>query len=242
MDLNSSKSAARLAGLLWLLVAVTAGFSLIYVRPRLIVSGDAATTVKNLIALESLFRAGIASFILSEIFLFFFGLTIFQLFKRANQTLAAICFASLLISASVGVTNSLSNLGALTLVTNPDYVRAFQPDQLNAIAMTFLRMNNYGIGLAEIFTAIFLFCFGLLIIRSGYLPKILGILLMIGACAFPINTFTKILVPQFYPVLMTQLTMLLNALGPPATILWLLIKGAKAPSFEDAAHSTSRLS
>ena len=96
-----------------------------------------------------------------------------------------------------------------------------------AIAMTFLRMNNYGIGLMEIFTALYLFSFGLLIIKSRYIPRILGILLMIGACAFPINTFTKILMPQFYPLLMTQITMLLNAFGPPATILWLLIKGAK---------------
>lgn len=226
-ETNSLKKTARLAGLLWLLVAVTAGFSLIYVRPRLIVFGDAAVTVNNIIASESLFRAGIASFILSEIFLFLFGAATVKLFKGVNKTLTTVFLMSLLVSVGVGVVNSLNNLGALTLVTNPDYIRAFQPDQLNAIAMTFLRMNNYGIGLAEIFTAIFLFSFGLLIIRSGYMPRVLGILLMIGACAFPINTFTKILIPQFYPVLMTQITMFLNAFGPPASILWLLIKGAK---------------
>jgi hypothetical protein len=228
--MNSSKTTARVAGLLWLLTATTAGFSLIYVRPKLMVFGDAAATVNNIIAFESLFRAAIASFVLSQIFMFFFGLTIFPLFKVANRALATVFLTSLLVSVGVGVVNSLNNIGALTLVTNPDYVRAFQPDQLNALAMTFLRLNNYGIGLGEIFTALYLFSLGLLIIRSRYMPRILGILLMIGACAFPINTFTKILIPQFYPVLMTRLTMLLNAFGPPATMLWLLIKGAKAPA------------
>jgi Domain of unknown function (DUF4386) len=225
--MNSLNKTARLTGLFWLLGAVATGFSLGYVRPRVLVSGDAAATVHNVMAFESLFRAGIASSILSQVFFLFLALAAFKLFRDINKTLAAVCLTSLLVGVGVGAVNSLNNLGALTLVTNPDYVRAFQPQQLNAIAMTFLRMNNYGIGLLEIFTAIFLFSFGLLIIRSRYLPWILGVLLMIGACAFPINTFTKILNPQFYPALMTQITMALNALGPLGTLLWLLVMGVR---------------
>jgi hypothetical protein len=75
--------------------------------------------------------------------------------------------------------------------------------------------------------ALFMCSFGLFIIRSGDLPRVLGMLLIIGGCAFLINTFTKILIPQFYPALITQVTMLPNAFGPPATMLWLLLKGAK---------------
>ena len=226
---ESQRKAARLAGLLWILVGVTTGFSLGYVRTKLIVSLDAAATVSNIIASESLFRAGIASSILSQIFLLFFGLTIFRLFKGANKTLATIFLSSLLVGVAIGVVNSLNNLGALLVLSNPDNLKAFQPDQINALAMIFLRLNNFGIGLLEIFSALFLFSLGLLIIRSGYLPRVLGILLMIGACAFPINTFTKILIPQFYPALMTRLTMILNAFGPLATMLWLLIKGVNQP-------------
>ena len=223
--MNSNRNTARVAGLLWVLVAATAGFSLIYVRPKLIVFGDAAATVSNIIAFESLFRAAIASSILTQIFSLFFGLTIFRLFRGANKTLATVFLTSVLVSVAIGVVNSLNNIGALVVLSNPDYLKAFQPEQINALAMTFLRLNNFGIGLMEIFTALYMFSFGLLIIRSGYLPRVLGILLMIGACAFPINTFTKILIPQFYPALMTRLTMFLNAFGPPATMLWLLIKG-----------------
>jgi hypothetical protein len=181
------------------------------------------------VASESLFRAGIVSSILTQLFLLFLGLTLFRLFKGANKTLATVILTSVLVAVAIGVVNSLNNIGAVVVLTNPDYLKAFQPEQINVLAMTFLRLNNFGIGLLEIFTAVFLFSFGLLIIRSGYLPRVLGILLMIGACAFPINTFTKILIPQFHPALITQLTMLFNAFGPLATMLWLLIKGVNAP-------------
>lgn len=225
--MNNPKRTARIAGLLWLLTAVTAGFSLIYVRPRMIVPGDAMATAANILANESLFRAGIASMVLSEIFTLFFGLAVFRLFKDANRTLSMVFLTSLLVGAGIGAANCLNNTGALLVLTNPDYMKAFAPDQLNALAMTFLRLNNAGIGLMEVFTAIFLFTLGLLIVKTGRIPRVLGVFLMIGACAFPVNTFTKILVPQISPALMTQITMFLNALGAPLTILWLLIKGAK---------------
>lgn len=225
----STKRTSRVAALLWMLVGVTTAFSLIYVRPRLIVSRDAAATVNNIIAFESLFRASIASSILSNIFSFFFGLTIFRLFKAVNKTLAMVFLTSLLVGVAIGVVNSLNNIAALMVLTNADYLKAFPPEQLNALAMIFIRLNNSGIGLVEIFAALFMFSLGLMIVRSRNIPRILGILLMIGACAFPVNTFTKILIPQFYPALITQLTMLLNAFGVPATMLWLLIKGVNEP-------------
>jgi len=225
--MHSTKRTARLAGLLWLLAAATTGFSLVYVRPKLMAAGDAAATVNNIVAFESLFRAAIASTILSQILFLFFGLTVFRLFKRVNRTMATVFLTSLLVGVGVAVVNSLNNMGALVVVTNPDSLKAFQPEQIDVLAMTFLRLNNFGIGLIELFTAVYMFSLGLLIIRSVYLPRVIGILLMIGACAFPINTFTKILIPLFYPLLIMRVTMFLNAFGAPATILWLLIKGVK---------------
>jgi hypothetical protein len=224
--MNSLKRTARLAGLLWLLTAVTGSFSLVYVRPQLIVFGDAAATANNIMVNESLFRMAIASSLFGQIFLLFFGLTVFRIFKGVNKNLATVLLTSLLVSVAVGVVNSLTNIGALIVLSNADYLRAFQPEQLNALMMIFLRLNGFGIGLQELILAISLFSFGLLIIKSRYVPRIFGILLMIGASAFAVNTFTKILIPQFYPAIITQLTMLLNSPGI-LTILWLLIKGVK---------------
>jgi hypothetical protein len=231
--MNNSKRTARIAGLFWLLTAAAAGFSLIYVRPRMTVPGDPLATANNIIILESLFRAGIAAMVLSQVFALFFGLAIFRLFKDANKTLATVFLTSLLVGAGLGVANSLNHIGALLVLTNPDYMKAFAPDQLITLSMIFLRLNNSGIGLVEIFTGLYLFTLGLLIIKTGYLPRVFGILLMIGACAFPVNTFTKILIPQFYPAMITQITMLLNAFGAPPTILWLLIKGAEKKEAPD---------
>lgn len=227
--MDSLRKTARLAGLFWFLLAASTGFGLVYVRPKLIVFADAAATAGNIVAHESLFRASIACGVLGQIFLLLFGVTVFRLFKEAERGLATFLLASVLPGVAVGVVNSLNHLGAVLVLTSPEHLRVFQPEQLSALAMIFLRLHNFGVGLLEIFTALLLFSLGLLIIRTRYLPRVLGVLLIVGACAFPFNTFTKILFPQFYPAQITRLTMLLNAAGSPATILWLLIKGVRVP-------------
>ncbi len=107
-ETNSLKQTARLAGLFYLLQVLTIGFNLGYVRSTLIVAGDAAAT--NISANESLFRLAMASNIVSQIFLFFFGLTIFKVFKGVNKTLATVFLTSLLLSVGIAVVNSLNNL------------------------------------------------------------------------------------------------------------------------------------
>lgn len=190
-------------------------------------AGDAAATANNIMANESLFRMAIVSNIFSQLFLLFFGLTIFRLFKGVDKTLAAVFLISILMTVAIAVVNSLNNIAALIVLGKADYLSVFGQEQLNAIMMLFLRLNNSGIGLLELFTALSLFCFGLLIIKSKYIPKILGILLIIASFGFPINTFTKLLIPQFYPAIFTRLAMFCGALGGIPIILWLLIKGVK---------------
>jgi hypothetical protein len=224
-ETNSLKQTARLAGLFYLLQVLTIGFNLGYVRSTLIVAGDAAATAANITANESLFRMAMASNIISQIFLFFFGLTVFKLFKDFNKTLATFFLTSLLLSVGIAVVNSINNFAALLVLSNADYLKAFQPEQLKALMMIFLKMSNSGVGFFEVFSGLFLISLGLLLIKSRYIPRILGILLVIGGCWFQINTFTKILIPQFYPAMITQLTMLFNALGGIPLIFWLLTKG-----------------
>src|SRR6266446_6936975 len=99
----------------------------------------------------------------SIIFSLFFGLTIFRLFKSVNKRLAMVFLTSLLVGVGVGIVNSLNSIGALVVLGDADYLKAFPREQLNALAMIFLRVNNFGIGLMEIFAAFYLFSFGLLI-------------------------------------------------------------------------------
>jgi hypothetical protein len=232
--MNSTKNTARLAGLLWLLAAIPGGFGLFYAR-SMVVTGDAAATAANIVASESSFRAAIVSLLFSQLFMFCFGVTLFRLFKEVNKVLAIVLFTSLTISLAMAVFNQFNNLGALLMLSQADYLKAFNSEQLNAMAMIFLRMGNYGQELLEVFWIPYNFAFGLLIIKSKYVPKTLGILLVIASVAFGINVFTKILTPQFHPLMFTRLAMSLGALSGIPTILWLLIKGAKVQPLAEPA-------
>jgi hypothetical protein len=224
--MNSSKMTARLAGLLWFLSTATGAFGLLYMRSNVIVPGDAAATAGNLIASEFLFRAAIVSTLFSQVFLFFLGLTLFHLFEEVNKRLATVLLASAMITVGIAVVNTLNHFGALLVLSQADFLKVFSTEQLNALAMFFLRLaNSSGQGLLEIFWAPYYFSIGLLIIRSSFLPKIFGILLMIMGVGFALNVFEKFLFPQFYPALFSQLAMLGGALGGIPTIFWLLIKG-----------------
>ena len=239
--MNPRKNTARLAGLFWLLAGFVNGFGLVYVQSKLIVPGDAAATEANIAASESLFRAAIVSNLFSQIFLFLFGLILFPLLKEVNKALATMFLASILMTVAIAVVNQLNNLGALLVLSQADYLKQFTPEQLHAMAMIFLRLSNSGQALLEIFWTPYLVSFGLLIFRSRFLPRLLGILLMVMGAGFWINCFTKFLIPQFHPGMFTQLAMALGALGAIPTKFWLLIKGVseQRPLPEDHSGATA---
>jgi len=187
-------------------------------------------------ASEFLFRAAIVSNLLSQVFLFCFGLTMHQLFKEVNKAWATVFLTSVMMTVGIAVVNALNSFGALLVLSGDVYLKAFTPEQLNAMSMFFLRLGNgIGQGLLEIFWTPFFFSFGWLLIKSRFLPKILGLLLMIMSVGYAVNILTKFLIPQFYPMAFTRLAMTLGALGGLPTIFWLLIKGAKAQTSDEHA-------
>jgi hypothetical protein len=225
---TSTNSQGRLAGLLWFLTALTGGFGMFYIRSKVFVPGDASATATHIVTAEFLFRVAIVNILLSQVFFFFFGLTLFRLFKDIDRKTATVLLAASMMTVGIAVVNVLNLFGALVAVSQVDYLKVFTPEQLNSIATFFLRMNgSFGQGLLEIFWTPIYFSFGLLIIKSRFLPKILGILLMIMSIGYAVNILTKFLVPQFYPAFFTELAMTLGALGGIPTMLWLLIMGAK---------------
>jgi len=162
--------------------------------------------------------------------MFFFGLTLFQLFKNVSEVLTRVLLISIMMSVGIAVVNTFNHFEALLILSQPAYLKVFSPDQLKAMAMTSLRLaNGSGQALLEIFWAPFYFSFGLLINRSRFLPRVLGVLLMVMGVGFAINILDKFLIPEFHPVMFTGLAMSLGALGGIPTILWLLIVGAKVP-------------
>lgn len=223
----STKKTARLAALLWFLTAVSGGFGYSYVRSN-VVPLDAAATAANISASELLFRAAVVSNLFSQVMLLLFGLTLYNFFSEFDRRLARVFLASIMLTVAVAVVNALNSFGALLVLSGADYLKAFTPEQLNAAALSFLRLGSTGQGLLEIFWVPYYFSFGLLVIRSGLLPKVLGVLLMLMSVGYAVNILDKFLIPTFYPVAFTRLAMTLGALGGIPLFFGLLIKGLKA--------------
>ena len=170
--MNPSKTTARTAGLLYLVLALTGGFSMLYV-PSLIVPGDVAATANNLAAHESLFRLGIVSGLICQVVFVFLALALYQLFRGVNQTHASVMVALVVAAVPVAFVNMLNQLAALRILTGADYLAVFERDQLNALMMLFLDLHSQGLLIVEIFWGLWLVPLGLLVMKSRFMPGFL---------------------------------------------------------------------
>lgn len=239
MKINSPQKTARIVFLFWALYAAPAIFSLQYVRPKIIVFGDVTATINNIMAHEFLFRMGIVSHLFAQIFLLLFGMAVFCLFKGVNKTWVTIFWTSIVITVVTTVVNTLNYVAPLIVLSGADYLSVFSQEQLHAIVMIFLRLSNFGQAFYEIFWGLYLFAFGLLIVKSRFIPRILGMMMIIGSTGFPINTLTKLLVPEFYPAIFTQMTMFFSGLGVVPVLFWILIVGINIEQWERHAFESA---
>jgi hypothetical protein len=225
--MNSTKKQARVAGLLYLLASIIGFFCLAYVPGKLIVSGDATATANRIRASETLLRLGIASELIAFTIFIFVVLALYRLFKAVSEKHAVAMATLLLISIPISLLNLLNEIAALVLVSGASFLSAFEKGQLDALAYMFLRLHGQGFIVAQIFWGLWLFPFGILVIRSGFIPRFLGYLLFIAASGYLASSFTSLLLPS-YRHLVDQFAMLLEA-GELPIIFWLLIWGAKVP-------------
>src|SRR6266403_689587 len=225
--MKSIKRQARFAGLLYLLASIPAPFALIYVPSKLIVSGDVTATANHLRASETLFRLGMASELIGFIIFIFVVLALYRLFKAVNGKHALAMAILLLISIPISLLNVLNEIAALVLVNGTGFLSAFEKGQLDALAYLFLRLHGQGFVVVEIFWGLWLFPFGVLVIRSGFIPHFLGVLLFVAGFGYLASSLTSLLLPQ-YAHLVDQFAMVLTA-GELPIIFWLLIWGAKVP-------------
>ena len=224
--MDSIKKQARTAGILYLLANITAPFALIYVPRALVVPGDATATADHVRASETLLRLGIASELLVSTMLIFAVLALYRLFKGVDEKHAMAMVTLILVSIPISLLNVLNDVAALVLVSGANFLSVFEKGQLDALAYLFLRLHGQGLGVAELFWGLWLFPFGILVIRSGFIPRVLGFFLIIAGSGYPVGSFTSLVLPQ-YAHLASQFAMVLGA-GELPMVLWLLIWGAKA--------------
>jgi hypothetical protein len=224
-DIHTTIRTARIAGALYLLMSLTGFFSIIVVGRALIVSGDATATAVKILASEPLFRVGIVSELVSASMFIFTAVALFRLLGGVNKTLAWLMVALLLVPVPISFLNVLNSVAALTLLHGVDYLTVFPRQQLDALAMLFLELHRQGIVVAAIFWGLWLLPFGLLVMRSGFIPRILGDLLIAVCFAYLANSLVLLQLPS-YGQAVSQAALILEAAGETAIIAWLLVKGA----------------
>lgn len=222
----SQRKIARVAGLLYLLMAVTSAFGLLYVPSKIVVAGNATATANNIVASEMLFRIGIASNLIGQILFVFLVLTLYQLFKKVDENYAKLMVILVAISVPIAFVVMLFPLAPLILLSGADFLKVFNPNQLNALTMLFLDLYNYGILIMGIFWGLWLYPFGFLVYKSGFIPKILGAFLIIGCFSYLVDSFSFLLIPSYHDVISNVITLPM-AIGELSMIFWLLIKGVK---------------
>lgn len=224
---------ARIVGALYLLIFFVGPFAFFMGRTSIVVPGDAAATVANLMASESMFRLGMMAetvIVLVEIVV---SALLYVLFRSVSRPLSLAAALARFLQAAVQAVNLITAVPALLLLGGVGYVTVFAEEQLNALILLFADANAFMILIWGLIFGFHLLLLGVLVYRSGFLPRFLGILLIIGAVGYLVQSYGHILAPQ-YDELLATVVIVLSIPGELAFTLWLLWKGV---NFERAEPS-----
>jgi len=235
--MKSTMNPGRFAGVLYLLTSISGFFAMEYVPGKLIVHGNAAATANNIAASETLFRLGIAGQLIGQAGFIFVALALYDLLKGVNRRHASLMVLLIVVSVPIAFLNELNSIAALVLVRGADFLSIFEKPQREALAMLFLNLHHHGFVVAEIFWGLWLFPLALLVYRSRFLPRFLGVWLALAGFAWVILSLTGILLPQYQDKVDTYAQPAF--FGEIAFMLWLLIKGAKPPALDATALSSA---
>ena len=220
---------SRWAGALYLIVVATGLFSLVYVPSHITVAHDGHATVANVVALEPMFRLGIAAFMIEQVAFLLLPLALFKLLRSVDQNVAVAMVALAAVSVPIALVSLLSKLDVLSLVGGTAHAQVIAPEQLEAKVMLLLDAYGNGLLVTSLFWGLWLLPFGYLVFRSGFLPRILGVLLMLGCLGYLVDVFGGLLVARYAGSTVAKLAPLPGAIGEIGTCLWLLLVGARRP-------------
>jgi hypothetical protein len=232
----SPQAYARAAGALYLFIIVAALFAEAFARGKLIVSTDAATTAGNILAHETLFRLSIAADVLNVSADIAVALILYVLLRPVDRNLAMLA-AWFRVAFDVVYAVALSfQYAALRILGGDDYLKAFDPHQIQSLALVVLKFHGAGYLVSLVFFGFGLLILGYLIWKSGYLPKFIGALLLIAGSGYLINSFARFLAPPLADALFPW-SLLPGFVAELSLTLWLLIKGVDMPRWRDATST-----
>jgi hypothetical protein len=214
---HSVQNTAKIAGWLYLCLIPLGILGIIYVPATLFVAGDVASTIANILEHELLFRVGIVSAFLVQLVSIFVVLYLYKLLKPVNQTHALLMVLFLLLAVPITLVNELFHVAVLVLLNSAE--------PSHQLVSLFLELHQHGIFVSQVFWGLWLFPMGYLVFKSGFLPKILGILLMIGCMGYLVDSVTHFILPDF-GFTFSEFTFVGELLLP----LWLVVKGVDIES------------
>ena len=229
--MNSINKTARIGGIFYLIIIVLGIFGEAFVRSKLIMSGDATATANNIINAPLLWRMGIAGDLIMHVCDLPLLLVFYILLRPVNKNLALLAVFFNLIQTAVLVATKLNLFTALFLLGSADYLKAFEPDQLHALMYLSIKSDGYGFGLGLLFFGCACLVLGYLIFRSGYLPRLLGVLMQIAGLSYLINSFALVLAPGFANMIF-PIVLIPAFIGELSLCLWLIIRGVNVPKWE----------
>ena len=237
--MNSTRNPGRVAGLWYLLLVLIGPLRLIYIPSKLFVRGDATATANNIAAHEWLFRLGMTGDLVGAVVLVLLALAFYRLFKGVDQYLAVlVVILGGVMPALLYFVNVVSDAGALMVARGAEFLSVFDKPQRDALVMLFLRLHDQQNTAAEMLWGGWLFPLAVLVYRSRFLPRFLGVWLVLNGFAYLIMSVTGLLLPPYQ-----QRVFLLSQpalFGEIALMLWLVIKGARPP-MRDKAGSLSTI-
>ena len=224
------QTTARIAGFLYLLLVPLGLFGMLYVPATLFVPGDTAVTASNIMANESLFRFSIVCALLTQVVQIFVVLFLYKVLKPVNKNIAVLMVILILVAVPIAMLNELNQFAILLLLDGADNLTIFTAEQMEVLLGLFLDLREHGIVIAQIFWGLWLFPMGYLVFKSNYIPKIIGILLMIACFGYLIDSLIFFFVPDF-GITFSEYTFW----GELFITLWLLIKGVNVEQWEKRA-------
>lgn len=215
-----------MAGFWYFLLALLSPINLMYVSPKLIVAGNAAATAANIQAHEGLFRLGFVTDIAGQLAFLCAALALYELLVAVDKGLARLMAVLVIAAVPISILNQLNQFAALLLLGGADYLNVFTAPQLQALATFFLEMQQKGVNIAEIFWGLWLLPLGILVFKSGFFPKVFGILLVIGCFGYTADSLVLFLFPGAAAPLDPAITAA-ELVSEIPFMLWLLIRGAR---------------
>jgi len=225
MNMETDNKMARVAGALYFLYIVSHVFADVIGRLQLIVWGDAATTAQNIVAAAGQFRIGYVSDLLAALLFLLAAWALYRLLKPVNQNIALLFLLLNLVGVALQSFSDLFLIASDLLLRDAGYVQLFPADQLQAFVLLFLDLHRHGLMMAQLFYGAWLFPLGYLVFKSGFLPKLLGIVLMIHCVTWLLTFLQFFLFPGLSAI--TYVSYPLGFIAEFGLSLWLLMKGVK---------------